>query len=125
MAEADAVLERQAARPDVTSAMLTSVLTKRGGKASAEVVARTRAKRDSLKAIERDARKPPKAKPEEPNAAETINTIGPAGWWLRLSYLQYYTLPNPSQPLSPLVGACKKCLRTPIFMIPFFPTIYT
>ena len=66
VAEADAVLERQSARPDATSAMLTSVLLKRGVTASAEVVARTRARRDSLKAIERDARKPPRAKREEP-----------------------------------------------------------
>ena len=66
MAEADAVLERQSARPDVTSAMLTSVLLKRGGTASPEVVARTRAKRDSLKAAEMRARKPPRAKREEP-----------------------------------------------------------
>ena len=49
--EANAVLERQSARPGATSAMLTSVLTKRGGTASPEVVARTRARRDSLKAI--------------------------------------------------------------------------
>ena len=41
--EANAVLERQSARPDATSAMLTSVLLKRGGTASPEVVARTRA----------------------------------------------------------------------------------
>jgi len=34
VAEADAVLERQSARPDATSAMLTSVLLKRGGTAS-------------------------------------------------------------------------------------------
>ena len=66
VAEADAVLERQAARPDATSAMLTSVLLKRGGTASAEVVARTRAKRDSLKAAEMRTRKPPRAKREEP-----------------------------------------------------------
>ena len=33
VAEADAVLERQSARPDATSAMLTSVLLKRGGTA--------------------------------------------------------------------------------------------
>ena len=62
VAEANAVLERQAARPDATSAMLTSVLLKRGGTASPEVVARTRAKRDSLKAAEMRARKPAKAK---------------------------------------------------------------
>ena len=73
VAEANAVLERQAARPDATAAILTSVLLKRGGTASPEVVARTRAKRDSLKAAEMRARKPPKAKPEEPStAAETI-----------------------------------------------------
>ena len=54
VAEANAVLERQAARPDATSAMLTSVLLKRGGTASAEVVARTRAKRDSLKRLSRE-----------------------------------------------------------------------
>ena len=72
VAEADAVLERQAARPDATSAMLTSVLLKRGGTASAEVVARARAKRDSLKAAEMRARKPAKAKPEERTAAERL-----------------------------------------------------
>ena len=60
IAEADAVLERQSARPDATSAMLTSVLLKRGGTASPEVVARTRTKRDSLKAAEMRARKPAK-----------------------------------------------------------------
>ena len=71
MAEADAVLERQSARPDATSAMLTSVLLKRGGTASPEVVARAQAKRDSLKAAEmRARRKSAKAKPEEHNAAE-------------------------------------------------------
>ena len=74
--EANAVLERQSARPDATSAMLTSVLTKRGGTASPEVVARTRARRDSLKAIERDARKPAKAKPEEPNSTEQVRIGG-------------------------------------------------
>ena len=72
VAEANAVLERQAARADATSAMLTSVLLKRGGTASPEVVARTRAKRDALKAIERDARKPAKAKLEEHNVAVRI-----------------------------------------------------
>ena len=66
VAEANAVLERQSARPDATSSMLTSVLLKRGGAASPEIVTRTRVKRDSLKAIERDARKPAKAKPEDP-----------------------------------------------------------
>ena len=72
VAEADAVLERQSARPDATSAMLTSVLAKRGGTASPEVVARARAKRDSLKAAEMRARKPAKAKPEERTAAERL-----------------------------------------------------
>jgi hypothetical protein len=69
VAEADAVLERQSARPDATSAMLTSVLLKRGGTASPEVIERTRAKRDSLKAAEMRARKPAKAKPEEHSTA--------------------------------------------------------
>jgi hypothetical protein len=77
IAEANAVLDRQSARPDATSAMLTSVLLKRGGTASPEVVARTRVKRDSLKAIERDARKPDaKAKREEPDAAERVRIDG-------------------------------------------------
>ena len=79
VAEADAVLERQAARPDATSAMLTSVLLKRGGTASAEVVARARAKRDSLKAAEMRARKPAKAMPERPNDCRV------RGSWLRPS----------------------------------------
>jgi hypothetical protein len=71
VSEANAVLERQSARPDATSAMLTSVLLKRGGTASPEVVARTRAKRDLLKAAEMRARKPAKtkARPEQ-DAAE-------------------------------------------------------
>ena len=56
--------------------MLTSVLTKRGGTASPEVVARTRARRDSLKAIERGARKPAKAKREEPNSAGQVRISG-------------------------------------------------
>ena len=87
VAEADAVLERQSARPDATSAMLTSVLLKRGGTASPGVVARTRAKRDSLKAAEMRARKPAKAKPEERNAAERLRTDEDlaARLWLRLS----------------------------------------
>ena len=73
IAEADAVLERQSARPDATSAMLTSVLLKRGGTASPEVVARTRAKRDSLKATEMRARKPAKIKTRpERNPAERV-----------------------------------------------------
>ena len=70
VAEADAVLERQSSRADATSAMLTSVLLKRGGTASPEVVARTRAKRDLLKAAEMQARKSAKAKPGEPNASK-------------------------------------------------------
>ena len=77
VAEANAVLERQSARPDATSAMLTSVLLKRGGTASPEVIARTRAKRNSLKAAEmRARRKSAKAKPEEPNAADRLRTDG-------------------------------------------------
>jgi hypothetical protein len=76
IAEASAVLERQAARPDATAAILTSVLLKRGGTASQEVVARTRAKRDSLKAAEMRARKPVKAMPKERNAAERLRTDG-------------------------------------------------
>lgn len=72
VAEADAVLERQLARPDATSAMLTSVLLKRGGTASPEVVTRTRAKRDSLKATERRARKHAKVKLKESSAAERM-----------------------------------------------------
>ena len=70
VAEADAVLERQSSRADATSAMLTSVLLKRGGTASPEVVARTRAKRDLLKAAEMRARKSAKAKPGKPNASK-------------------------------------------------------
>ena len=62
MAEANAVLERQSSRPDATSTMLTSVLLKRGDTASPEVVARTRTKRDSLKAAEMRTRKPAKIK---------------------------------------------------------------
>ena len=74
VAEANAILERQSARPDATAAILTSVLLKRGGTASPEVVARTRAKRDSLKAAEMRARKSAKAKPEERTAAERLRT---------------------------------------------------
>ena len=76
VAEADAVLERQSARPDATSAMLTSVLLKRGSTASPGVVARARAKRDWLKAAEMRARKPAKAMPKERNAAERLRTDG-------------------------------------------------
>ena len=76
VAEADAVLERQSARPDATSAMLTSVLLKRGGTASPGVVARTRAKRDSLKAAEMRARKPAKASLK---SATRPNDFGPMG----------------------------------------------
>ena len=71
MAEANAVLLRQASRPDATSAVLTSVLVKRESAASPEVVARVRARRDALRAAERRARKPNKAKPEA-NVAERI-----------------------------------------------------
>ena len=63
MAEANAVLERQVARSDATSAMLTSVLAKRESAASPEVVAHVRARRDSLRAGERMARKPVSARP--------------------------------------------------------------
>ena len=50
------MLERQAARPDATSAMLTSVLYKRESTASPEVIARVRVKRDSLKVAESQKR---------------------------------------------------------------------
>ena len=76
VAEANAVLERQSARADAMSAMLTSVLLKRGGTASPEVVARIRTKRNSLKVAEMRARKPAKAKREEPNAAERVRIDG-------------------------------------------------
>jgi hypothetical protein len=78
--EANAVLERQSARPDATAAILTSVLLKRGGTASPEVVARARAKRDSLKAAEMRARKPAKARPEEPSTATEQTRL--EGDWL-------------------------------------------
>ena len=71
MVDADEVLERQSSRPDATSAMLTSVLAKRGSAASPKVVARARARRDSLRVAERRARNPNKAKPEA-NVAERI-----------------------------------------------------
>ena len=61
--EANNVLERQVARLDATSAMLTSVLAKRESAASPEVVARVRVRRDSLKAAERRAQRPFKARP--------------------------------------------------------------
>ena len=86
VAEADAVLERQSARPDVTSAILTSVLLKRVGTASPEVVARARAKRDLLKAAEmRARRKSAKAKPEVPKlvAAAALLLQRHARAWLR------------------------------------------
>ena len=69
VAEANAVLERQMARPDATSAMLTRVLAKRGDAASADVLARTRARRDALKAAERAARRPTKEGPAPPERA--------------------------------------------------------
>ena len=65
MVEADAVLERQSSRPDATSAMLTSVLAKRGSAASPKVVARARARRDSLRVAERRTRKLDNAKSEQ------------------------------------------------------------
>ena len=75
MAEADAVLERQSARPDATSAMLTSVLAKRESAASLEVVARVRARRDSLKADERRARKPDKMRAEQKPTERVPDTL--------------------------------------------------
>ena len=72
VAEANAVLERQTARQDATSAWLTSVITKRGDAASPDVLARARARRDALKAEERAARGPAKegtAPPERASAA--------------------------------------------------------
>ena len=71
MEEDNAVLERQSARPDATSAMLTSVLAKRGSTASPEVVTRARARRDSLKADERRARKHDKTRAKR-NPAERV-----------------------------------------------------
>ena len=75
VAEADAVLERQSARPDATSAMLTRVLAKREGAASPDVVARARTQRDSLRAAERAARRPAKARPER-GSAERVRREG-------------------------------------------------
>ena len=77
VAEADAVLERQAARPDATSAMLTRVLAKRECTASPDVVARARTQRDALKAAERAAHRPAKrtARPER-GAAERARREG-------------------------------------------------
>jgi hypothetical protein len=75
VAEADAVLERQSARPDATSAMLTRVLAKREGAASADVVARARTQRDSLRVAERAARRPAKARPER-GAVERMRREG-------------------------------------------------
>ena len=67
--EANAVLERQMARPDATSAWLTRVLAKRGGTASPDVLARARARRDALKTEERQARKDAKEGPAPPERA--------------------------------------------------------
>jgi hypothetical protein len=75
VAEANAVLERQSARPDATSAMLTRVLAKREGAASADVVARARTQRDSLRVAERAARRPAKARPER-GAVERMRREG-------------------------------------------------
>ena len=63
------MLERQMARPDATSAMLTRVLAKRGDAASADVLARARARRDALKTEERQARKDTKEGPAPPERA--------------------------------------------------------
>ena len=79
VAEADAVLERQMARPDAQSTWLTRVIAKREGTASADVVARARAKRDVLKAEERAARRPTKqwqAPPERASAAARARREG-------------------------------------------------
>ena len=67
------------ARPDATSAMLTSVIAKREGTASADVVARARARRDALKVEERAARRPTKegtAPPERASAAARARREG-------------------------------------------------
>ena len=70
VAEADAVLERQMARPDATSAMLTSVIAKRAAAATPDVVARARARRDALKIEERAVRRrPTKGTPASPEHA--------------------------------------------------------
>ena len=59
------------ARPDATSAVLTSVITKRKGTASADVVARARARRDALKVEERAARRPTKGPTAPPERASS------------------------------------------------------
>jgi len=71
VAEADAVLERQMARKDATSAWLTRVIAKRGDVASADVLARARARRDALKTEERAARRPTKQGPAPPERASS------------------------------------------------------
>ena len=65
------------AMADATSTMLTSVLLKRGDTASPEVVARTRTKRDSLKAAEMRTRKPAKikARPERNPGERAPDTL--------------------------------------------------
>ena len=75
VAEADAVLERQMARPDATSTMLTSVIAKRGDVASPDVVARARARRDALKAARRSAKEGP-APPERASATARARREG-------------------------------------------------
>ena len=127
VAEADAVLERQSARPDATSAMLTSVLLKRGGTASPEVVARARAKRDLLKAAEMRARKPSKAK--RSRAAKLIQR-SVRTWLVRVAAKPYIAMaassgsesadagepelpkPEPPRPAStnPTTAECAICL---------------
>ena len=69
VAEANAVLEKQMARPDATSAWLTRVIAKRGSTASPDVLARARARRDALRAEERAARRPTKEGPAPPERA--------------------------------------------------------
>ena len=127
VAEADAVLERQSARPDATSAMLTSVLLKRGGTASPEVVARARAKRNLLKAAEMRARKPSKAK--RSRAAKLIQR-SVRTWLVRVAAKPYIAMaassgsesadagepelpkPEPPRPAStnPTTAECAICL---------------
>ena len=90
--EANGVLERQVARSDATSAMLTSVLAKRGSAASPEVVARVRVRRDSLKAAERKARGPFKARPERsPSKTVDENVALTSARLAAVGILQRYT----------------------------------
>ena len=83
MEEANAVLERQSARPDATSAILTSVLAKRESTASPEVIARVRSRRDSLKADERRARKPDLTRAERNPAERVPDTLLAAALYIQ------------------------------------------